>query len=258
MESAVLRSFRPVVLVDDDQFNRLVYRATRSGFLQEAIVFGAGALLGLAMAAQSLAGSRSWLGLEVLLSLPLMYGLLAWVVYGSVLSTRQTAALLRQPLRIDPFDTAPFEPMGRQSLLLALVFVGGNTLSLPFVAPQLAVLLRPEFWLFYIPLGVVPVVIFFLGMAPVHRVLTAVKDREQQAVQQQFLRLSRDLMQRLQGGQETGSLAAEINALAAYGERLQTAPTWPYNTGMLRTLIFSVFVPAATVLAKIAVDVLLD
>lgn len=50
----------------------------------------------------------------------------------------------------------------------------------------------------------------------------------------------------------------EINALAAYDQRLQTAPTWPYNTGMLRTLIFSVLIPAATVLAKIAVDVLLD
>jgi hypothetical protein len=64
-------------------------------------------------------------------------------------------------------------------------------------------------------------------------------------------------MQRLEGRQETGSLGAEINALAAYQERVQAAPTWPYNTGMLRTLIFSVFIPAATVLAKIAVDVLL-
>ena len=48
----------------------------------------------------------------------------------------------------------------------------------------------------------------------------------------------------------------EINALAAYDHRLQTADTWPYNTGMLRTLIFSVFIPAATILGKIAVDVL--
>jgi hypothetical protein len=257
MESAVLRSLRRAVQVDDDEFNRLVQRARRRGFLEEAIVFGAGALLGVGLTSQNSDLSLSWLGLEVLLSVALMYGLLAWIIYGSVLSTRQTTALLRQPLNIDPLDTSPFEPMGRQSLLLALVFVGGNTLSLPFVALQPGALLHLEFWLFYIPLGMVPVVIFFLGMAPVHRLLAGARDREQQAVKQQFLHLCRDLMQRLEGRQETGSLGAEINALVAYEEQLQAAPTWPYNTGMLRTLIFSVFIPAATVLAKIAVDVLL-
>jgi hypothetical protein len=256
MANTVLRSFRPVVLVDDDEFNRLMHSAGRSSFRQEVIVLGAGALLGLLTATRGSEIRCSLLGLIVNLSIALMYGLLAWTIHGSVLSTRQTAALLRQPLRIDPFDTTPLEPMGRQSLLLALVFVGGNTLSLPFVAPQLRVVLLPQFWLVYMPLMAVPVVIFFLGMAPVHQVLAAARDRERDRVKHQFLRLSRELMQRLEVQQETGNLAAEINALATYDERLQTVPTWPYNTGMLRTLIFSVFIPAATILGKIVVDVL--
>lgn len=258
VETAVLRSLRRVVLVDDERFSRVVGEATRSGPRQEALVFAAGALLGLATASYGSSFSLSWLGVEALLSIALMYGLLAWAVYGSVLSTRLSAALLRQPLRIDPFDTRPFEPMGRQSLLLALVFVGGITLSVPFVATQPGALLQPMFWAIYIPLVAIPVAIFFLGMTPVHRVLAAARDRERQVVEQHILRLCRELMERLEGNQETGSLPAEINALGAYDERLQAAPTWPYNTGMLRTLIFSVFIPAMTVLAKIAVDVFLD
>ena len=256
MEDTVLRAIRPAVLLDDDQFARLAQGATASTPRQEALIFGAGALVGLLISAGDSVVGFSWLGLAWLLSISLMYGLLAWAVFGSVLDTRLITALLRQRLRIDPFDTAPFEPMGRHSLLLAMVFVGGITLSLPFVVLQPGALRQPIVWLIYVPLVAIPVVIFFLGMSPVHRVLAAARDREREAVQQQFLRLSRELLQRLEGQQETGNLAAEINALAVYDERLQMVPTWPYNTGMLRTLIFSVFIPAATILGKIVVDVL--
>ncbi len=256
MEKTVLRSFRRVVELGDEQLNNVVRSAAGGGNRQEAVIFAAGALLGVAMLLRSSQIPLSWLGAEVALSFALMYGLLALVIYGSVLSSRQTAMLMRQPLRVDPFDTGPFEPMGRQSLLLALVFVGGIILSLPFVALQPGAFQQPLAWLIYVPLVAIPVVIFFLGMTPVHRVLAAARDREREAVQNQFLRLSRELMQRLQGQQQTGELAADINALAAYDERLQTVPTWPYNTGMLRTLIFSVFIPTATILGKIAVDVL--
>ena len=63
-----------------------------------------------------------------------MYGLLAWTIYATLASTRLTNALLSQPLQIDPFDLSPFEPIGRQSLLNALVFVGGISLSLILIS----------------------------------------------------------------------------------------------------------------------------
>ena len=63
-----------------------------------------------------------------------MFALLAWTIYVSIAGTRLTAALHRQPMQINLFDTAAFEAVGRQSLLLALVFVGGITLSLLFQA----------------------------------------------------------------------------------------------------------------------------
>jgi hypothetical protein len=38
-------------------------------------------------------------------------------------------------------------------------------------------------------------------------------------------------------------MAGEFTALAAYEARLRAAPTWPYNTAMLRTLGLTIFVP---------------
>lgn len=258
METDVLKSFRALVLVDDDSFNRLVSEAAHIESRNEIIAFGTGALVGLLTVAGSSDASVSWLTLEWFLSTGLMYGLLAWTIYVSLASTRLTAALLHQPLRVDPFDITPFEPIGRQSLLLALVFVGGITLSLLFVVMQPATLLRPEFWLIYIPLASVPVIIFFMGMYPTHQVLAAAKERELQAVQRHLQRSCRDLLQRLDQNQDTGRLPAEINALVAYDQRLQMTGTWPYNTTMLRTLVFSALIPGGTVLGRIVLDMLFN
>lgn len=48
------------------------------------------------------------------------------------------------------------------------------------------------------------------------------------------------------------------NALALFTceKRLEQTPTWPYNTSMLRTLFFSVLVPAGTFGARVLGDIL--
>ena len=58
-------------------------------------------------------------------------------------------------------------------------------------------------------------------------------------------------MDRIAGEESSGSLAAEINALAVYEDRLHAARTWPYNTAMLRALFFSLIIPGAAELAKV-------
>ena len=50
----------------------------------------------------------------------------------------------------------------------------------------------------------------------------------------------------------------DISALIAYEERLQAARTWPYNTAMLRTLFFSIIVPAGLALANIVFAALFE
>ena len=115
-----------------------------------------------------------------------------------------------------------------------------------------------QIWVFNIPLMLVPILVFFLNMRDTHRVLAAEKRRELAAVEGNILRACRTLMKRLAANESTGTLAAEINALVAYEQRLQTARTWPYNTAMLRTLLFSFVIPGGAVLAQFAVQSLLE
>lgn len=257
-EAAVLESLRQIALVDDASFQQLLDDVSAIRPRNELIAFGGGGLLGLAGAVSGLDGNPSWLAAALVLLNVLMFGLLAWAIYSSLKATQLHAALLRLPLRIDPFDITPFQAIGRQSLLLALVFVGGITLSLLFVAFEPQAFLELEFWLMYVPLVLVPFVIFFLNMNPAHRLIAAAKDRELAVVQHHIQQSGRRMLERLELGQSTDNLPAEINALVAYEEQLQRARTWPYNTSMLRTLVVSGFAPAVAVVARVLAGVLFD
>jgi len=258
-ETRVIESLRPIILVDDATFEQLIGDAAAIKPRNEIVAIGAGIVIALLMIAGSFEPPFSWLSLAYFLSSLAMYGLLSWTIYVSVVSTRLTNMLLKQPLRVDPFDITPFEAIGRQSLLLALVFVGGITLSLVFVAfGAEAVFLQLEFWLVYIPLVLVPAFLFFLNMLPTHRVLAAAKDEELTEVRIHLHHSFREFRTQLDEHHPEESLFSQINALSAYEERLQHSRTWPYNTGMLRTLFFSILVPAAAVLGRIIAEVMFD
>jgi hypothetical protein len=179
-----------------------------------------------------------------------MFGLLGWTVYSAVAGTRLTAELHRQPLVVDLFDVRPFEPIGRQSLAISLAFVGGILLSVVFGLGFLDIFAWQN-WLVYASLASFAVLIFFLNMRDTHRLLAGAKKRELETVQQRILQASRMLMDRAAGDESSGSLAAEINALSVYEDRLAAARTWPYNTAMLRALFFSLVIPALAELAKV-------
>jgi hypothetical protein len=85
-------------------------------------------------------------------------------------------------------------------------------------------------------------------------VLADAKKRELQVVQRHIQQAGRALIQRREESQDIGNLAAEIQALIAYDQRLQMTRTWPYNTAMLRTLFFSVLIPVATVLVRYIIE----
>ena len=253
----VVRAVRPLVPMDDESFDRMVSAATRLNPFSELAVFGAGLILGILVArAGGNEGNASGLKIYWVLSAGLMYGLLAWTIYVSVASTRINAALHRQPLRIDIFDSTPFEPIGRQSLLLALVFVGGITISLVLTF-QMQSLASLEFWRSYLLMVIVTALIFFQSMRPTHKMLVAEKKRELEPVQQHIIRACRELVKRLDESQPPHDLAAEINALVIYEQRIQVARTWPYNTSMLRTLFFSVLIPLGSALARLVWENLL-
>ena len=257
MDNVAIRAFRPLVPLDDDHFNRLVNEAARINPIGEAIALGGGILFGVAGGLFWLSGDVGfWLRLYSLLSYSLMFGLLAWLVYYSLMGTRFFATLHRQPLQIDIFDTRPFEPIGRQSLLVALVFIGGTTLGMVFGLDPRSILTWQNF-VIYIPLWLAPILIFFLSMLDTHRVLATAKNRELAVVAGHLRAAYRGLLERISAGESTEAIAAQVNALAVYEERLNAVSAWPYNTTMLRTLFVSVLIPGGAALARVFSDTFL-
>jgi hypothetical protein len=257
-EKGVLRAFRPLVQIDDDEFALVVAEASRLNPIVEMVALGLGMALGLwSGRVWAIEQGVSWLGVYLPLSVGLMYGLLAWTIYAVIAGTRLNTALHQQPLKVDIFDLAPFKPIGRQSLVSALAFVGGLVLSMVF-GFRLSSIFAWEFWLILVILALVPVLIFFLSMRDTHRVLAAEKKRELVLVQTRVVRSCRLLMETTETSQDAGMLGAEINALVAYEERLQSASTWPYDTAMLRTLVFSVIIPGGAALARAVSEFVFD
>ena len=255
MQHGVLDALRPMVLIDDEGFDRLVAEASRISPVGEAVAFGAGAAFGLWLGVISFTDEGLfWLGLCYTLLSGLMLGTLVWIIYAAIAGTRLTRELLRQPLQVDIFDIEPFEPMGRHSLTSSLVILGGVVLGIIFgLAPD--TLYDWRNWILYGILALVSVLIFFLSMRDTHRVLATEKKRELDAVQAHILTACRALVQRLDAGEDTGRLGAEINGLVAYEKRVQAARTWPYNTTMLRTLFVSVVIPAGAAAAQAIFEV---
>jgi len=134
-----------------------------------------------------------------------MCGLLGWLGFTSLANTRVITHLLRLPLRVDSLDITPFEAIGRQSLAIALAFVGGITLGLLLGNYGTAALANPRFWLLFAPLFLLPVVLFFLNMVPTQRVLSEAKKRELAAVRSELHAAFRLLLQCRQAGDPTAA-----------------------------------------------------
>lgn len=250
---AIISSMRPVVLLDDAAYTRTVLEAEKPHNVLEILAFGAGLAFG------TLAERPEYWRPEFaayypygLLTAMLMYGLLAWIIVGSLFGTRLSGVLLRQPLRVDIFDLAPFEPIGRQSLMLSFSFVVGTTLSLIFAVSFENLLLLPNLIVYSVLLGVT-VAVFFLNMQPTHRVLAEVKAEERADAEQHISGLYRRLQQAAKAGHDAPTVAAELSTWLAMEQRLKLARTWPYNTEMLRTLAVSVLTPVAVGASRIVI-----
>jgi len=256
MEKIVINSFQTITMINEDEYQETINKTAEIERHKEITAISIGIIIGIISALGSMDGQFSWVNLYWLLTSITMYALLIWTIFVSIVSTRMTSTLLRHPLKIDPFNTTPFEPIGRQSLLIALVFIGGITISLIFVGLDVANLKQPIFWLVYIPMGLVPVILFFLTMLPTHHVLANGKAQELDSVHKQLHKNFRNLLQRMENNQDTKNTPDEIIALAVYEKQLKETRTWPYNTAMLRTLFFSVLIPVGTLVGRIIIEAL--
>ncbi len=252
----VERSLRPLIKLDDEAFLQLRANAAiiKPGY--EILAFVGGMVLGVVVTLSSgFDQLTSCLGAYWLLTASLMYGLLVWVIIVSVLSTRLINRLHQVIGPFDILDPSPFEAVGKQSLLLALVFIGGITISFLF-SFQPGNLASPYFWGEYAVLVLLVLLIFFLNMRPTHRLMAAQKKAELEPLQRQIYQYSRKLQDRLTQNEPVDELPGVIQSLSVFEAYLLNAPTWPYNTAMLRALVFSVLIPLVSVLARILVELI--
>ena len=241
----MLEAFRPLVKLDGQEFDQQVRDSSRIRTGGEILAMAAGGLVGLLLGLSWLREIQTfWLRLYAPVSMSLLIGLLGWTIYDSIASTGPIEALHRLPLKLNILELRPFEPVGRYSLAASLVFMGGITLGILF-GLDVRNVWAWQTWLFFLPLMSVPVIVFFLNMRPTHRLLASEKKRQLRAVGDKLLRLSRALQKRINKDDDEGlgGMAGDFTALVAYEARLRAAPTWPYNTAMLRTLGLTIFVP---------------
>jgi hypothetical protein len=240
---SVVTSFRPLALVDDAHFDLVVRRASRISRTGEAVALGVGLLFGLWQSVYWRAAfATPWIKVYISIGLSLTFGLLVWIIYCSMASTRLVTALHSLPLHVDILNLKPFESIGRHSLATTLAFAGGIVLGVIFGLDVENIHVW-QTWLFYGLLGIVPVLVFFLSMRPTHRVLRDAKQRELAAVTERLQRTRATLRQHIAQDEVFGAVAAEFSALMDYEKSLRAAQTWPYNTSMLRTLVVSLLLP---------------
>ncbi len=247
-EAEVVKALSPLTTLDQRQLAKLLRDSTTNKPLYEWASVGVGLVVGSLIVLVNADFSWSWLGIYSLVSTAVIGGLLAWIIYVSMLSVDFTAVLLKQPLRVNLFDLSPLIVVGRQSLLLALAFVGGIAVSLLFVTVDRTFGQRLDFWLFYVPLLLMPIAIFFFNMYPTHRLIAAARKAELVKVRRHIPELSQQLLDRLDSGEKVDKLSTTVAAVLAYEQRLRQISTWPYDTGMLRALLVSVFFPLAALL----------
>jgi hypothetical protein len=250
-EKDVIAGLQRLACTERNTDEVVAHRTWWRSSLGDWIAFAAGLLVGaLLFFSFPFPEMRHWAVRYWLLTHLILYGALAWLIYAAMGSARFTALLHRFALHRDPFDLAPFEPVGRQGLILALIFVGAITLSL-------LLLYTPTMFsdwqgiVVYSFLVIVTVSIFFTVMWPAHRVLLAVKQQKlagiERLIGQTFCRLETLAA----NGADTQPVATEVQAWLTLEQRVKQLRTWPYDTEMLRTLFLSVLAPLFAAIARV-------
>ena len=185
----VAQALRPLVQIDDAAFVAVVAHACRRRPGVEAL----GALAGIAFVLLI----SGWPTLDpqypvtsayVYAANIAIFAAIGWIAAVIFEITRLTDELLRQPIRVNILDISPFEAVGRQSLLLSLVFLGGTVLSLVFVVSpaRLQDFLNWQNIVIYSVMLTLTAVAFFLGMYSTHRLLSATKHEQMTQTRQRL------------------------------------------------------------------------
>ncbi|NIV37400.1 MAG: hypothetical protein GWN58_50670 [Anaerolineae bacterium] len=255
-----IASFRPLALIEDEGFQQLLAQAPIFTRRLELLAMGVGIVgglllwrpweyAGLSRMWPSMGARPGWLVLYMLVAGGLWGGLQGWIVYSSLSGMRLFTGLQHHPLDINIFDLRPLEPIGRWSLGLAVIFVGGSALSLLFV-PQMT--LSVEVVVLYGIMILTPVLVFFLNMLSTRQTIVAAKRRKLDVVRDNLVAASLALDEQLGNGQPENAeaLLDSFAAWVTYEERVKSVPEWPYTSEIRRNLVLSTLLPLVVWLVR--------
>jgi hypothetical protein len=260
LRESAITDFRPLARMDDDDFERLLAKAPMFNRRLEWLALGSGMMGGLLLLRPwdysglsrtwlSLGTRPEWLVLYVLIAGGLWSGLLGLGIYSSLSGMRLFTGLQHHPLDINIFDLRPLQPIGRWSLGIAVIFIGGSALSLLFV-PQ--IILNVEAIVLYGILVLTPVLVFFLNMLSTRQTIVAAKRRKLDMVRDHLVAASLSLDERVAQDlpEHAEALLGSFSAWVAYEERVKRVPEWPYTSEIRRNLVLSTLLPLAVWLIR--------
>jgi len=210
-----------------------------------------GTLAGLALA-HRLPGAEGWLRLYYEATSALTFALLAAVIYGSVMRSRQLAAHSRAGLELNVFDGHLLTPFAQWGQGLTLVFVGGISLSLLFQSYES--LRSIESVIVYGSLVVVALTLFYMSMWTVHVALARAQDKELATVRRD-LAAAREALLRHRAGESATALEnayGPVVVLGTYEQQVLDAPTWPFNPAIVGRVFASAAAPFGVYFLKLA------
>ena len=256
---SVAQALRPLVQTDEKTFMQVVNRACRVSQIGELSALGVGMAVGLAIniVFEPLEPVPYFMELYAYGCRIVMWGVVGWAIYVAFAVTRLTNTILRQPLSVEIFNLRPFQPIGRQSLWLSLMFVGGMMLGL--LSSNFAEAgLRLEYLITNAVIIALIVAVFFVNTRNVHRLLAVTRRQKLESVEHHLTRAYYKLEELIAENQDTHAVATELNALATSKQELKKIRTWPYNTEMLRTIFFSIVIPPLVAIIGRVTSFLLD
>jgi len=175
----------------------------------------------------------------------LLFGLMAWIIYSLMSGTRLFNELFHHTQDLNIFNVEPLEPIARLSLGVALILMGGITLSLLVVVPASSfnLFMNLQGIIIYGSLIISAILVFFLNMYSTHRALVRLKNQELRLVRLHLANISNALkvqpeQSRLVPREE---LSSAITSWVTYEKRIKEISEWPYTSQIRRNLLISVF-----------------
>jgi hypothetical protein len=213
-----------------------------------------GTLVGLAVA-RRVPAAEGWLRLYSQATSALMFGLLAAVIYSSVVRSRHLAAQSRAGLGLNVFDGHLLTPFAQWGQSLSLVFVGGISLSLLFQSYES--LRSMEGVIVYGCMIIVALTLFFMSMWTIHVALAKAQDKELATVRRDLAAAREALLRHraCESAEAVQNAYLPVVVLGVYERQVREASTWPFNPTIVGRVFASAVAPLGVYVLKVAFGV---